>query len=191
MNTGSYNHNNKSLYLSAKDILTSNISESKKIRPITDDIFKVEKDYYVRFNSSILKQLPNRDKINGYKLLNQPEKSVLLFPLIIVMVLSGCLYTNLCINKHLRGEYISIHVKNGNITCDQSKKLEFKNNIIVRDKEEYTVNNVSMEIKDNKNNVVGKYERPGVLYIKDDSKSQTYILKSSAKYKNECNKKKR
>ncbi|HGR7931461.1 TPA: hypothetical protein ACL6FO_001314, partial [Streptococcus pneumoniae] len=76
---------------SKNDILISN--KEKKIKPITEEIFKVEENYYVSDKSVILKKLPTMKKVDGYRLLNKPDHAVLLFPLtVIIFVLLGACF---------------------------------------------------------------------------------------------------
>lgn len=183
-----YNHKEGSYYLSRKDILTSN--KEKKIKPITDEIFRVEGDYYVGFNSSILRQLPSSNKSYGYKLLNRPDHSVMFFPLtiIILIFLSGW-YVDIQVHKNFRGDYVLANIKNGNInSVDEAKKIQFKNDEISLDKRKYKVDNVRMQIQDDNAEVVGVYSRQGILVLKEDSQNEDYyILKSSQLYKNIIN----
>lgn len=184
-----YNHKEGNYYLSRKDILTSN--NEKKIKPITDEIFRVEGDYYVNYTSSILKQLPKSNKNYGYKLLNKPDHSVMFFPLTIIMLifLSGW-YVDTYIHKNFIGDYVLANVKNGNITSvDESQRIQFKNDEISLDKRKYKVDNVTMQILDSNAEVVGSYNKQGILGFKADSKNVSYyILKSSQLYKNTTNK---
>ncbi|HEO6603613.1 TPA: hypothetical protein VBB25_000509 [Streptococcus agalactiae] len=82
------------------------------------------------------------------------------------------------------------NVKNGSIkNVDESKKIQFKNNEILSDKQNYKVNNVTMQILDSNSEVVGSYTKQGILVFKDGSQNESYyILKSSQLYKNTTNK---
>lgn len=184
-----YNHKEGCNYLSRKDILTS--SKEKKIKPITEKIFRVEGDYYIDYNSSILRQLPNSNKVYGYKLLNRPDHFVMFFPLtIIILILLSGWYVGAYAHKNLRGDYVLANVKNDKInSVDESQKIKFKSDVISSDKEQYKVNNVTMQIQDSNAEVVGVYSRQGILVLKEDSRNESYyILKSSQLYKNTTNK---
>lgn len=184
-----YNHKEGNLYLSRKDILTAN--KNKKIKPVTDKIFKVESNYYIEYNSSILKRLLNSNKVYGYKLLNRPDHFVMFFPLtIVILILLSNWYVDAYLHKNFRGDYVLANVKNGSIkNVDESKKIQFTNNEILSDKQNYKVNNVTMQILDSNSEVVGSYTKQGILVFKDGSQNESYyILKSSQLYKNTTNK---
>lgn len=184
-----YNHKEGNLYLSRKDILTSKMN--KKIKPITDKIFRIDGDYYIDYNSSILRRLLNSNKVYGYKLLNRPDHFVMFFPLtIIILTLSCSRYVNTHIQKNFRGDYVLAYVKSGKIeSVNESKKIQFKNNEISHNKRIYAVDNITMQILDNNSEVVGEYTKQGILVFKDDSKNVSYyILKSSQLYENTTNK---
>lgn len=81
-------------------------------------------------------------------------------------------------------------MKNDKInSVDESQKIKFKSDVISSDKEQYKVNNVTMQIQDSNAEVVGVYSRQGILVLKEDSRNESYyILKSSQLYKNTTNK---
>ena len=85
-----FNNKERCYYLSKNNILISNKKKKIRIKPITEEIFKVEDDYYVSYKSDILKKLSNMKKVDGFRLLNKPDHAVLLFPLtVIIFVLLG------------------------------------------------------------------------------------------------------
>ena len=85
-----FNNKERCYYLSKNDILISNKKKKIRIKPITEEIFKVEDNYYVSYKSDILKKLSNMKKVDGFRLLNKPDHAVLLFPLtVIIFVLLG------------------------------------------------------------------------------------------------------
>ncbi|HEO8634575.1 TPA: hypothetical protein U1347_001281, partial [Streptococcus suis] len=51
---------------------------------------------------------------------------------------------------------------------DESKKIQFKDNEILFNKQRYKVNNVTMQILDSNADVVGEYTKQGVLVFKND-----------------------
>ncbi|HEL2405889.1 TPA: hypothetical protein ACGPAW_000489 [Streptococcus suis] len=68
---------------------------------------------------------------------------------------------------------------------DESKKIQFKDNEILFNKQRYKVNNVTMQILDSNADVVGEYTKQGVIVFKNNSQNEShYILKSSRLYKN-------
>ena len=85
-----FNNKERCYYLSKNNILISNEKKKIRIKPITEEIFKVEDNYYVSYKSDILKKLSNMKKVDGFRLLNKPDHAVLLFPLtVIIFVLLG------------------------------------------------------------------------------------------------------
>lgn len=85
-----FNNKERCYYLSKNNILISNKKKKIRIKPITEEIFKVEDNYYVSYKSDILKKLSNMKKVDGFRLLNKPDHAVLLFPLtVIIFVLLG------------------------------------------------------------------------------------------------------
>lgn len=87
--------------------------------------------------------------------------------------------------NHFRGEYVFANVKEDRIeSVDESKKIQFKNNKILSCKEIYKVNNVTMQILDSNSEVVGSYNKQGIIVFKDDNQNVSYyILKSSELFK--------
>ncbi|MFH0357068.1 hypothetical protein ACHBHL_00910 [Streptococcus sp. A27] len=142
----------------------------------------IDDTYYVKTTSDVYKSLLQENKSIGFKLLKKPEFSVILFPLILLTIsIIGSTLANNIMTNNLRGEYVFADVKDGIINrIDQSKKIEFKNNEILLNKQIYKVDNVTMQILDSNSEVVGSYNKQGILVFKDDSQNiSNYILKSS------------
>ena len=166
-----FNNKERCYYFSKNDILIS--KKKKRIKSITEEIFKVEDNYYVSYKSEILKKLCNIKKVDGYRLLNKPDHAVLLFPLtVIILVLLGVWFFKPYIHNSFRGYY-------GKIECSsaiQSTGLQFYGDTVFVDGAIYKLNEVTMQILDNEKNVVGTFDKKGIV-IKNKTEKDSYYIK--------------
>lgn len=177
----------KNVYTYEKGIIKTKSGNSKNIKIISEDILIIDDTYYVKSTSKIYKTLPQKNKSIGLKLLKRPDYSIIIFPLILLTIsIVGSILANNFMTNNFRGEYVFADVKDGIInSVDKSKKIEFKNNEILLNKQIYKVDNVSMQIIDSNSEVVGSYNKQGILVFKDDSQNISYyILKSSQLFTN-------
>ena len=166
-----YNNKEGCLYFSKNDILTSN--KEKKIKPITEEIFKIEENYYVSDKSVILKKLPTMKKVDGYRLLNKPDHAVLLFPLtVIIFVLLGACFFKPHFHNSFRGYYSKIDCG----IAIQSTGLQIYGDTVFVDGAIYKLNEVTMQMLDNEKNVVGTFDKKGVV-IKNKTGKDSYYIK--------------
>lgn len=166
-----YNNKEGCLYFSKNDILTSN--KEKKIKPITEEIFKIEENYYVSDKSVILKKLPTMKKVDGYRLLNKPDHAVLLFPLtVIIFVLLGAWFFKPHFHNSFRGYYSKIDCG----IAIQSTGLQIYGDTVFVDGAIYKLNEVTMQMLDNEKNVVGTFDKKGVV-IKNKTGKDSYYIK--------------
>ncbi|MFH0373637.1 hypothetical protein [Streptococcus sp. A22] len=173
---------NKEVYTYEEGIIKTKSGNYKNIKIVSEDILIIDDTYYVKTTSDVYKSLLQENKSIGFKLLKKPEFSVILFPLILLTIsIIGSTLANNIMTNNLRGEYVFADVKDGIINrIDQSKKIEFRNNEILLNKQIYKVDNVTMQILDSNSEVVGSYNKQGILVFKDDSQNiSNYILKSS------------
>ncbi|HGF1450057.1 TPA: hypothetical protein ACF9FI_001770 [Streptococcus suis] len=165
-----YHHKEKSVSLSRNDILTSR--RNKRIKSITGAIFKVEGNYYINYNSSITRELSNSNRDVGYRLLNKPDHYVLLFPLIlIIFVLLGSWYVESNMQDNFRGEYVKM---NDNKVI-QSTGLQFNDDTIFVDGVKYEIDDIKMQILDEEGNVVGKFDKKGIMIKNKKGKKLLYV----------------
>ena len=130
--------------------------------------------------------MSQKNKSNGYRLLKRPDYFVFLFPFLLVAIfIFGSIVSSNVMTNDFRGEYVFANVKEDRIeSVDESKKIQFKNNKILSFKEIYKVNNVTMQILDSNSEVVGAYNKQGIIVFKDDNQNVSfYILKSSELFK--------
>lgn len=168
-----FNNKERCYYLSKNNILISNKNKKIRIIPITEEIFKVEDNYYVSYKSDILKKLSNIKKVDGYRLLNKPDHAVLLFPLtVIIFVLLGAWFFKPYIHNSFRDYY-------GKIDCGiaiQSTGLQIYGDTVFVDGAIYKLNEVTMQILDNEKNVVGTFDKKGIV-IKNKAGKDSYYIK--------------
>ena len=182
---------NKEVYTYEEGIIKTKSGNYKNIKIVSEDILIIDDTYYVKYNSEIYTTLSQKSKSIGYKLLKRPDYSVILFPVFLLVIFIFCsTLANSMMTNNFRGEYVLANVKNGIIkNVNESKKIQFKNNEILSDKQNYKVDNVTMQILNSNAEVVGAYTKQGILVFKDDSKNVSYyILKSSQLYENTTNK---
>ena len=166
-----YNNKEGCLYFSKNDILTSN--KEKKIKPITEEIFKIDENYYVSDKSVILKKLPTMKKVDGYRLLNKPDHAVLLFPLtVIIFVLLGACFFKPHFHNSFRGYYSKID----HGIAIQSTGLQICGDTVFVDGAIYKLNEVTMQILDNEKNVVGTFDKKSIV-IKNKTEKDSYYIK--------------
>ena len=146
----------------------------------------VDDTYYVKSTSDIYKTLSQKNKSIGFKLLKRSDYSVILFPLILLIIfIFGSTLANNMMTNNFRGEYVLANVTKDSIkSIDKSQTIQFKNDEILVNKGKYKVNNVTMQIINNNDEIIGSYTKRGVLVLKEDSQNRKYyILKSSQLYK--------
>ena len=181
----SFHSANKDIYTYERGIIKTK-DDSKNIKIVSKDILIIDETYYVKSTSDIYKKLSQEKKSNGYRLLKRPDYSVFLFPFCLAVIfIFGSIVANNVMTNHFRGEYVFANVKEDRIeSVDESKKIQFKNNKILSCKEIYKVNNVTMQILDSNSEVVGEYNKQGIIVFRDDNQNVSYyILKSSELFK--------
>lgn len=158
-----FNNKERCYYLSKNDILISNEKKKIRIKSITEEIFKVEDNYYVSYKSDILKKLSNMKKVDGFRLLNKPDHAVLLFPLtLIIFVLLGAWFFKPHFHNSFRGYYSKIDCG----IAIQSTGLQIDGDTVFVDGAIYKLNEVTMQILDNEKNVVGTFDKKGIVIKK-------------------------
>lgn len=184
----SFHSANKDIYTYERGIIKTK-DDSKNIKIVSKDILIIDETYYVESTSDIYKTLSQEKKLkklNGYSLLKRPDYFVFLFPFCLAVIfIFGSIVANNVMTNHFRGEYVFANVKEDRIeSVDESKKIQFKNNKILSSKEIYKVNNVTMQILNSNSEVVGAYNKQGIIVFKDDNQNVSYyILKSSELFK--------
>lgn len=181
----SFQSANKDTYTYERGIIKTE-DNFKNVKIVSKDILIIDETYYVKSTSDIYKTLLQKKKSIGYRLLKRPDYSVFLFPLSLAAIfIFGSIQANNVMTNHFRGEYVFANVTEDRIeSVDESKKIQFKNNKILSCKETYKVDNVTMQILDSNSEVVGAYNKQGVLVFKDDNQNVSYyILKSSELFK--------
>jgi hypothetical protein len=164
-----FNNKERCYYLSKNDILISNEKKKIRIKPITEEIFKVEDNYYVSYKSDILKKLSNM----SFRLLNKPDHAVLLFPLtVIIFVLLGAWFFKPHFHNSFRGYYSKIDCG----IAIQSTGLQIDGDTVFVDGAIYKLNEVTMQILDNEKNVVGTFDKKGIV-IKNKTGKDSYYIK--------------
>ncbi|HGK9883346.1 TPA: hypothetical protein ACLZIO_001165 [Streptococcus pneumoniae] len=168
-----FNNKERCYYLSKNDILISNEKKKIRIKSITEEIFKVEDNYYVSYKSDILKKLSNMKKVDGFRLLNKPDHAVLLFPLtVIIFVLLGAWFFKPHFHNSFRGYYSKIDCG----IAIQSTGLQIDGDTVFVDGAIYKLNEVTMQILDNEKNVVGTFDKKGIV-IKNKTGKDSYYIK--------------
>ena len=168
-----FNNKERCYYLSKNDILISNEKKKIRIKSITEEIFKVEDNYYVSYKSDILKKLSNMKKVDGFRLLNKPDHAVLLFPLtLIIFVLLGAWFFKPHFHNSFRGYYSKIDCG----IAIQSTGLQIDGDTVFVDGAIYKLNEVTMQILDNEKNVVGTFDKKGIV-IKNKTGKDSYYIK--------------
>lgn len=168
-----FNNKERCYYLSKNDILISNEKKKIRIKSITEEIFKVEDNYYVSYKSDILKKLSNMKKVDGFRLLNKPDHAVLLFPLtLIIFVLLGAWFFKPHFHNSFRGYYSKIDCG----IAIQSAGLQIDGDTVFVDGAIYKLNEVTMQILDNEKNVVGTFDKKGIV-IKNKTGKDSYYIK--------------
>ncbi|HFI0217082.1 TPA: hypothetical protein ACGOVI_002320, partial [Streptococcus suis] len=183
----SFQSGGRDLYTYIEGVIKTKSGNSKNVKIVSEDILIIDGSYYVKSTADIYKKLPQNNKPNGFKLLKRPDYSVILFPLILLAIfIVGSTRTSNMMTNNFRGEYVYTNVKDGNIeSVDKSKKIEFRNNEILLDKQIYKVDNVTMQILDSNSEVVGSYSKQGLLVFEGDSQNVSYyILKPSQLFRN-------
>lgn len=181
----SFHSTNKDIYTYERGIIKTK-DNFKNVKIVSKDILIIDENYYVKSTSDIYKTLSQKNKSNGYRLLKRPDYFVFLFPLSLAAIfMFGSIVANNVMTNRFRGEYVLANVKEYRIeSVDESKKIQFKNNQILSCKETYKVDNVTMRILDSNSEVVGAYNKQGIIIFKDDNQNVSYyILKSSELFK--------
>ena len=181
----SFHSANKDIYTYERGIIKTE-DNFKNVKIVSKDILIIDETYYVKSTSDIYKTLSQKNKSNGYRLLKRPDYFVFLFPFFLAAIfIFGSIVASNVMTNHFRGEYVFANVKEDRIeSVDESKKIQFKNNKILSCKEIYKVNNVTMQILDSNSEVVGAYNKQGIIVFKDDNQNVSYyILKSSELFK--------
>lgn len=176
---------NKDTYTYERGIIKTK-DDFKNVKIVSKDILIIDETYYVKSTSDIYKKLSQKNKSNGYRLLKRPDYFVFLFPFLLVAIfIFGSIVSSNVMTNDFRGEYVFANVKEDRIeSVDESKLIQFKNNKILSFKEIYKVNNVTMQILDSNSEVVGAYNKQGIIVFKDDNQNVSfYILKSSELFK--------
>ena len=183
--SNSFHSANKDIYTYERGIIKTE-DNFKNVKIVSKDILLIDETYYVKSTSDIYKTLSQNNKSNGYRLLKRPDSFVFLFPFSLAAIfMFGSIVANNVMANHFRGEYVFANVKEDRIeSVDESKKIQFKNNKILSCKETYKVDNVTMQILDSNSEVVGAYNKQGIIVFKDDNQNVSYyILKSSELFK--------
>lgn len=181
-----FQSSNKDVYIYQRGILKTDSGSPKNVKIVSEDILIVDDTYYVKSTSDIYKTLSQKNKSIGFKLLKRPDYSVILFPLILLIIfIFGSTLANNMMTNNFRGEYVLANVTKDSIkSIDKSQTIQFKNDEILVNKGKYKVNNVTMQIINNNDEIIGSYTKRGVLVLKEDSQNRKYyILKSSQLYK--------
>lgn len=183
--SNSFHSANKDIYTYERGIIKTE-DNFKNVKIVSKDILLIDETYYVKSTSDIYKTLSQKNKSNGYRLLKRTDYFVFLFPFSLAAILMfGSIVANNVMANHFRGEYVFANIKEDRIeSVDESKKIQFKNNKILSCKETYKVDNVTMQILDSNSEVVGAYNKQGIIVFKDDNQNVSYyILKSSKLFK--------
>lgn len=182
----SFQISRKEVYTYQNNTLKSRDGNLKKAKIVSEDILLIDDNYYVKSSSEIYRTLSSKNRVMGYKLLKRLDYSHLLFPFVLLIITFGVAnLANDSMTKNLRGEYVLVYYnKDYRAIIDESQKLEFYNETVLFNHQEYKVNNVTMQIQNKNNEIIGEYTRRGILSIIDESHKQNYyVWRSSELYK--------
>lgn len=91
---------NKEVYTYEEGIIKTISGNYKNIKIVSEDILIIDDTYYVKTTSDVYKNLLQENKSIGFKLLQKPEFSVILFPLILltISIIGSTLANNIMTN---------------------------------------------------------------------------------------------
>lgn len=134
-----------------------NNSESKLIKYISDDIFKVNGEYYVREFSDSMMKINGKSKREGNYILRKPGYSIF-WPVAIILVISfaNIWYSKTIIPQSFRGHYVHEKIESKKIVFEEENIILTNGNDVIE--KNYLFDDESLLVKDEVGNIVGRIE---------------------------------
>lgn len=165
------------------NLLVSDFGSPKRIKIVSDDVFVIEGDYYVKYTPENIKALSN--KITANKLLNKPDHIVLVFPLLLLILSwSASYYVDLKLYENFRGNYSAVTKLDSKLyKRNEDKILNFGKDEINYNGKKYKIDNIKMSIIDSDGEKIGYFNKNGILILKNENEEMEYfILKKTQLY---------